>query len=675
MAKNDTILLDGVIGQRVADALPSNRIDEVFEFLAFEQLLKDYDLSREEIESGWVDGRDDGSIDGFYTFVNGHLVRDPNNFAWPKRHAEIEVWILVCKHHDTFQQQPLNALQASISELFDLSTDNTNLTGSYSKEILESRAIFDIAYRRLSPASPVLSIHFAYVSRGDASAVAENVQARANQVVEVTQSLFSCSTIRLEFVGASELVSLYRRTKKFSIELPVLEYLSRGQSGYVVLTDLEEYARFVTDDGGNLRRYLFDSNVRDFLGSTAINEDILESLRDDSAPDFWWLNNGVTILVTGATVAGKTIHLQDIQIVNGLQTTESIFRHFQADSLSTSKRALLVKIIVSTESTHRDRIIRATNNQNLVEIAGLRATDNIQRNIEEYLERHGWYYERRKNYFQNMGKPPAKFVTPMFLAAGYVALVMKNPAAAVRLKSKFMRHDTYRTIFSDKTSLQTWVVITETLKRAEEALENFTPASGRGDRFLANWRNLIAFIAVARSIGRFSYSRSDLDTFDASVISKALVAQIWGIIPAKSRLQFSGNRPKRDGFVFTCCEIASKEFGIPDVPCVGRQQLQGLKSEQSKERADRVRAQSPHSTDSNLDHREFIDRVDSELPQQPWKPGIHRTVAERLGCEADEVSAAIAILIHEGRRWFQRHGVVYGADGTVIARDPDRVEV
>jgi hypothetical protein len=48
-------------------------VDEVFAYFGFEQVLKDYDLSREEIESGWVDSRDDGGIDGFYTLVNGHL--------------------------------------------------------------------------------------------------------------------------------------------------------------------------------------------------------------------------------------------------------------------------------------------------------------------------------------------------------------------------------------------------------------------------------------------------------------------------------------------------------------------------------------------------------------------------------------------------------------------------
>tara|TARA_R110001583_G_scaffold82363_1_gene218577 strand:+ start:3960 stop:4133 length:174 start_codon:yes stop_codon:yes gene_type:complete len=52
MAKNDKILIDGIIDDRIEIKLPSTKRDEVFEYLAFEQILKDYDLSKEEIEHG-----------------------------------------------------------------------------------------------------------------------------------------------------------------------------------------------------------------------------------------------------------------------------------------------------------------------------------------------------------------------------------------------------------------------------------------------------------------------------------------------------------------------------------------------------------------------------------------------------------------------------------------------
>ncbi len=120
MAKNDLILIDGIVDQRVADGLPSTQRDEVFEFLVLEETLKDYDLSRDEIESGWTDGAGDGGIDGFYTLVNGHLLDDAENFVWPRCDASIEVWLFICKHQSTFSQAPLDSILATIQELFDL---------------------------------------------------------------------------------------------------------------------------------------------------------------------------------------------------------------------------------------------------------------------------------------------------------------------------------------------------------------------------------------------------------------------------------------------------------------------------------------------------------------------------------------------------------------------------
>ncbi len=91
------------------------------------------------------------------------------------------------------------------------------------------------------------------------------------------------------------------------------------------------------------------------------------------------MNNGITIFATGATSAGKILSLYDIQIVNGLQTRESIFRHFQKGSIVSLDKGVLVKVLVSSEPGVRDRIIRATNNQSLVEALSLHATDKLQK--------------------------------------------------------------------------------------------------------------------------------------------------------------------------------------------------------------------------------------------------------------------------------------------------------
>lgn len=486
MAKNDVVLLDGIVEERVAEQHPSAQPDEVFEFLAFEQILKDYDLSKEELEAGWVDGPNDGGIDGFFTFVNGHLLTDGESFVWPRKNASIDVNVLTCKHHDTFKQAPINSIFATAQELFDFGRDPSAIAGRYSPDLLRARGLLQLAYRRLSSILPTVRLKFSYVSRGDTHDIGENVRTRAEQLTEQVAALFSSCEVTFDFVGAAELLQLYRRMQSFSLELPFVECLCGRTDGYVLLARLDHYCRFVTDDNGSLRRYLFDSNVRDYLADTRVNEDILDSLKAPGT-EFWWLNNGITILATGATIVGKTIQLQNIQIVNGLQTTESIFNYFGGGGQREDARSLLVKVIVSSDAMVRDRIIRATNNQNPVELASLHATEKIQRDIEEILERNEWYYERRKNYYRNIGKPASRFVTPLYIAGGFVSLVLKNPAVGARLKQRFMRNpSSYAAVFSSAVPIEVWPAIVGTMKAVEEQLSRIRIVKGEsGERFLA----------------------------------------------------------------------------------------------------------------------------------------------------------------------------------------------
>lgn len=69
----------------------------------------------------------------------------------------------------------------------------------------------------------------------------------------------------------------------------------------------------------------------------------------------------------------------------------------------------------------------------------------------------------------------------------------------------------------------------------------------------------------------------------------------------------------------------------------------------------------------------FLSRLDAALPPQPWKPGIHRTVADSLKCGTGKVHSGIQELITRGKRNPQRDGIVYDAKGGVLAVDTDRV--
>jgi hypothetical protein len=167
MAKNDSILLDGIIDDRVAIRLPSDKRDEVLEYLAFEQILKDFDLSNDEILAGSIDGRQDGGIDGFFILVNGHIIQDLESFVWPRINSDLKVFIITCKHHGTFLQATLDNLVATLSELFDFGVDKRELKGSYNESLLNMRSNLHYIYRKLSPRLASFSVGIYYASRGE----------------------------------------------------------------------------------------------------------------------------------------------------------------------------------------------------------------------------------------------------------------------------------------------------------------------------------------------------------------------------------------------------------------------------------------------------------------------------------------------------------------------------
>ncbi|WP_334029831.1 AIPR family protein [Alteromonas sp. P256] len=664
MAKNDALLLDGIIDDRIENNTPSNRRDEAFEYLAFEQILKSYDLSGEEITYGSIDGRNDGGIDGFFIFVNGHLLTDVESFLWPKSGALLEIWVITCKHHDTFKQAPLDNMVASLSELFDLSIIADHFKGDYSDEVIKLRENLKFAYRKLSPRLSGFNIQYIYASRGDTALIGESIASRSDQLVNITKDFFGICKVGFHFIGSTELVNLHRKTPNFSLELPFTEVLSSGER-YVLLANLADYYGFVSDEG-RLRRYLFDSNVRDFMGLNRVNEDIKNTLEDDETPDFWCLNNGVTILATSASLVGDCIKLENIQIVNGLQTTESIFRYFEAGGKDKKNRSVLIKVIVSQNNDVRDSIIRATNNQTDVEMASLHATDKIQRDIEDIFERSDYFYERRKNFHNNNGNPSAKVVTPLYIASGYVSLILKSPQKASNLRSRFMRSDeAYNTVFSEKIPLSVYPVIAAVLKKTDLVLEGIRPKRGSGgERFLKRWRQIISFITVSRLLGSYDFSVVELSKLDIAAYTFDEVKTTWDFVCLRRSEDVKSKSLKNKRYYVELCQEAAEEFSIS---CIAR-----------VEKANNFNASGPaadrYTTEKMIVDLEFARKVDSLLPPQPWKPGVHRRVTQELGCSNREYFESVQILIDEGIRNKQVDGVVYDDEGNVIVFDPERVD-
>jgi hypothetical protein len=664
MAKNDRILLDGIIDDRIIIGLPSAKRDEVFEYFAFEQILKDYDLSKDEILDGSIDGRQDGGIDGFFILVNGHYLQDPESFMWPRIGSDLKVFIITCKHHDTFKEASLDKLVASLSEIFDFGIEDHQLKAAYSESLLRMRNNLRYAYRKLSPRLSSFSVSIYYASRGDTSALGQEVKARANQLETLVKECFGTCHSKFLFFGSTELVELNRQMPNYTLELPFLDSLAKGER-YVVLVRLVDYFKFVSDDG-KLRRYLFDSNVRDFMGLNRVNEDIKATLEHADSPDFWWLNNGVTILASSANITGKSIQANDVQIVNGLQTTESIYRHFVNGGLISDERCVLVKVIVTTDEEVRDSIIRATNNQTNVEMISLHATEKIQRDIEEVLLRHGLYYERRQNYYVNQAHSQSEIVTPLYIAAGYTALILKLPHTASFYRARYLRSsDVYNSVFSPKTPIEIWPKIAGMLKRVDEELEKLRPTRKSTDKFLKGWRYIIALLLVAKELGKYDFTSSELASFDVTKVTAGRIEEIWNELQGYSKSSAQDfNRWTSITQIINVCRLFGESHNISGIEMLESRQVQGKQFSRKRLKAD---------TSVEIT-QEFIDKVRAELPAQPWKPGIGKVVISNIGCRPREYYAAVKKLIADGVFYNQKDGVLFDLDGKVVGLDAERVE-
>jgi hypothetical protein len=375
-------------------------------------------------------------------------------------------------------------------------------------------------------------------------------------------------------------------------------------------------------------------------------------LEDDESPDFWWLNNGVTILSTAAGVVGESIKLNDIQIVNGLQTTESIYRYFASGGTDIKGRSILVKIIVSSEKNIRDTIIKATNNQTNVELASLHATDKIQRDIEDVLVRSGLFYERRKNYYLNLGHSPSDIITPLYLAAGYVNLILKSPVRAARLRNRFMRIDSsYNTVFSPKAPINVWPKIAISLKKTDEALDKIRPRNKRGnEHFLKRRRQITCFLAVSKIFGKYDFSVKEMEHFDESKLTESEIIAIHSFIFDYNPGSFGW---KKKSYIFNLCRAASDHYSITGIKKLAM--------------GDDIREIKKVDMD-------FALKVNEQLPSQPWKPGVSQIVTKTLKCTNKQYFSAVKMLIEEGIRNHQKDGVVYDSEGNVLCFDTERVD-
>lgn len=198
---------------------------------------------------------------------------------------------------------------------------------------------------------------------------------------------------------------------------------------------------------------LLEGNVRSFLGMKGgVNKGIRATIQDNPAL-FFAYNNGIAATAVDVTVVPTTsghmiTAIQDLQIVNGGQTTSAILNARKKDRLPLAGVTVQMKLTEVNQYVGNElipKIAQYANTQNKIAVADFFANHQFHRKMEEISRRlqvparpgqriqSKWFYERARGQYQN----ERLYLTP----AKREAHDLEYPAAQVINKTELAKLD------------------------------------------------------------------------------------------------------------------------------------------------------------------------------------------------------------------------------------------
>jgi hypothetical protein len=480
MSQDDLFVINAILKDRREVDYPDTAPDAFFEIFAAQQVLKKcrHNLDPDEIEAGIVGGHLDGGVDAFYLFANERLVREDSP-AWAKgQKLAIELIIIQAKNSAGFKEEVPRKMKDFVEYCLRLDADPTvdgiDTTKLYSSELQTIVSKFQAVYRDAISKGPSLSVNFFHVALGDQ--IGDNLKIQAELLKGKVLAHFPTATTTYACVTGKELTKLHQTQPAETLPLRAvskLDYTSLGCDSYVGIVKLRDFFDFISDEG-RLREYIFEDNVRAHQGDVKVNKAIQDTLASpDGDADFWWLNNGITIIASKVTYQASALQISDPSIVNGLQTSFEVFNYYHrlgGDARNNDERTIMVKAIGTDNEQIAAKIINATNSQTRIDTVSLHATDKVQLDIEIALKQAGYFYDRRKNFYRNRGEPISKIVTMPYMAQALAAILLQEPDNA-RARPTTVAEKRYGDLFSPSYPLQLYVTCAKIMKRTDAFLE------------------------------------------------------------------------------------------------------------------------------------------------------------------------------------------------------------
>lgn len=513
MSKNNTIILKSCLGEFKEANQIEVRDDQAFELFCSYLATRRYGLTFEDAEASLTGGGQDGGIDSFSVIVDDDSIvsEDQLETTAITCRTSVRVVLIQSKLEDTFGESPIDKFLTSLPIITDLDVPENELHKRFNPTLVERIMILRQVWERAARVGATIEVEILHCCTAQEVEISKAYVSKMGQLAELVASRVAGSRVEIRPISALELLELYSKPVLGTLNLtfketPLAATYGGSAIGYLGLVKLSDYTAFIRDEEGKPREAIFEDNIRHFVGSVEVNNEIGRTVQSDYSRDFWWLNNGITVIASDARPFGKTLALDDAQIVNGLQT--SFMLSEKLEIRADDERALLVKVIVTQDKETIDKVIHATNNQNYVQPAVLRGNDDIQRRIEMFFVSKEYFYERRKNFYKNRGKPANRIISIQNAAQSVEAVLYRNSSRARSKPTSLVKEETsYKRIFREDIGFDT---ILRCCQLSRIAHEYNGMLADESDKIIArNFKFHLARTVAAISINRADYSWRD----------------------------------------------------------------------------------------------------------------------------------------------------------------------
>lgn len=521
--------------------------DKAFEYLANYIILSGFEFSG-QIDIDLLQNIDvdpNGGtfgLDSIQFFVNDNLVlsKEDIDIYIKSNSLKVDIVFIQAKTSSKIDTGEILKTITAVRKFLKDGTKNENESLRNAYSIYET--LFDFkCSRHFDSKSPKVSIFFVTTSDN----VDDNIQKFCDEEArELLSGLEDIRDFNIKVIGADYIISKYKESVntvsaefnfKSKIELDEIQGINTAYIGYI---NGDELLKLLQDSQGDIRKWIFYDNVRDFQGmENPVNIEIDSTIKSEEMRDkFLLFNNGITVVTKSIKpLGGNNFTIKDFQIVNGCQTCNVIFNNIDF----AHQIRIPIKIIASSDENIICSIVKANNRQTPVSNEQFLTLETFHRRLQDLYAEYAkemplkLFYERRVGEARNDESWHGyKIVTLHAIIRGITATVFKDAYIVYNNNPTNILRNRRDKLFQDGHVLEAYFVGNYII-----ALINDMQARGKIEVF-ANSKFYIAmvtFIILSNTFKDINLSSREARRLMAEVIKKLKSEKIYTTIVNASK--------------------------------------------------------------------------------------------------------------------------------------------